>query len=53
MSVSREALLWWPLFIALAAWLCRRRWLTWLYLSVSGAAMVGISWLFLTGGWAG
>jgi Mannosyltransferase (PIG-V) len=53
MSVAREALLWWPLWIALAAWLSRRRWLTWLYVSVSGAAMVGISWLFLTGGWAG
>ena len=53
MSVAREALLWWPLWIALAAWLSRRRWLTWLYLAASSAAMVGISWLFLTGGWAG
>jgi len=55
MSVAREALLWWPLWIALASWLAtrRHRWLTGLYLVVSGAMMVGISWLFLTGGWAG
>jgi hypothetical protein len=44
---------WWPLWIALALWLSRRRWLTGLYLAVSSAAMVGVSWLFLTGGWAG
>jgi hypothetical protein len=53
MSVAREALLWWPLFIALAIWLSRRRWLTGVSLAVSGALMVGISWLFLTGSWAG
>jgi hypothetical protein len=53
MSVAREALLWWPLLIALASWLSRRRWLAGLALAVSGAMMVGISWLFLTGGWAG
>jgi len=53
MSVAREALLWWPLGIALALWLGRRRWLTGLCVAASGAVMVGISWLFLTGGWAG
>jgi hypothetical protein len=53
MSVAREALLWWPVWIALAIWLSRRRWLTGLYIVVSSAMMVGISWLFLTGGWAG
>jgi hypothetical protein len=54
MSVAREALLWWPLWIGLASWLSHRRtWLTWLYVVVSGAMMLGISWLFLTGGWAG
>jgi hypothetical protein len=53
MSVAREALLWWPLWIALAIWLSRRRWLAGLYVVVSGAMMVGISWLFLAGGWAG
>ena len=53
MSVAREALLWWPLLIALAIWLSRRRWLAGLCLVVSGAMMVGISWLFLTGSWAG
>jgi Mannosyltransferase (PIG-V) len=53
MSVAREALLWWPLFIALAIWLSRRRWLAGVSLMVSGAMMVGISWLFLTGSWAG
>jgi Mannosyltransferase (PIG-V) len=53
MSVAREALLWWPLWIALAIWLSRRRWLTGLYIVVSSAMMAGISWLFLAGGWAG
>ena len=54
MSVAREALLWWPLLIALAVWLTRRRWLvTWLCIAVSGVMMTGITWLFLTGGWAG
>ncbi|MGH3253232.1 MAG: mannosyltransferase family protein [Trebonia sp.] len=53
MSVAREALLWWPLWIALAIWLSRHHWLTGLYIAVSSAMMIGISWLFLTGGWAG
>jgi Mannosyltransferase (PIG-V) len=53
MSVAREALLWWPLLIALAIGLSRGRWLTGLSLAVSGAMMIGISWLFLTGSWAG
>jgi hypothetical protein len=53
MSVTREALLWWPLWTVLAIWLSRRRWLTGLYIVASSAVMVGISWLFLTGGWAG
>jgi len=53
MSVAREALLWWPLWIALAIWLSRRRWLTVLCIVVSSTMMAGISWLFLTGGWAG
>jgi hypothetical protein len=54
MSVAREALLWWPLLIALAIWLsARRRWLTGLSAGVSVVMMIGISWLFLTGSWAG
>jgi hypothetical protein len=53
MSVAREALLWWPLWIALASWLSRRRWLTGLYLTASTAMMTGMTWLFLTGHWAG
>jgi hypothetical protein len=53
MSVAREALLWWPLWIALASWLTRRRWVAALYLSASTAAMAGIAWLFLSGHWAG
>jgi hypothetical protein len=53
MSVAREALLWWPLFIALAIWLGRRRWLAGMSLTLSGVMMIGISWLFLTGSWAG
>jgi hypothetical protein len=53
MSVAREALLWWPLMIALGIWLSRRLWLASAAVLVSGTMMVGISWLFLTGGWAG
>jgi hypothetical protein len=54
MSVAREALLWWPLLIAFAIWLSgRRRWLTGLWTVASAVMMIGISWLFLTGGWAG
>lgn len=54
MSVAREALLWWPVLIAFARWLStRRRWLTGLCAGVSAVMMVGISWLFLTGNWAG
>lgn len=54
MSVAREALLWWPVLIAFALWLStRRRWLTGLCTGVSAVMMVGISWLYLTGNWAG
>ncbi|MBV9795349.1 MAG: hypothetical protein JO016_15575 [Actinobacteria bacterium] len=53
MSVAREALLWWPPLIAFALWLSGRRWLTGLVLAGSGVVMVGITWLFLTGSWAG
>jgi hypothetical protein len=54
MSVAREALLWWPVMIALALWLStRRRWLTGLCTGASAVMMIGVSWLFLTGSWAG
>lgn len=54
MSVGRDALLWWPLMIAVALWLStRRRWVTGLCAGVSGLMMIGFCWLFLTGSWAG
>lgn len=52
-SVPREMLLWWPLWISLGIWLSRRWWTAVLAAAASGAAMIGIAWLFLSGGWAG
>jgi len=52
-SVPRSTLLWWPLWIALAAAATRRRWLLWLYLAVSGPLAVVWAGVYLTGRWAG
>ncbi|MGH8826120.1 MAG: mannosyltransferase family protein [Jiangellaceae bacterium] len=52
-SVPRATLLWWPLWIGIAALAVRRRWVLWAYLSVSVPLMVVWATAFLTGRWAG
>ncbi|MGH8775595.1 MAG: mannosyltransferase family protein [Jiangellaceae bacterium] len=52
-SVPRATLLWWPLWIALAALAVRRRWVLWAYLSLSVPLMALWSAAYLTGRWAG
>lgn len=52
-SVPRATLLWWPLWIVLAAVVVRRRWLLWAYLAVSVPLMVVWAATFLTHRWAG
>jgi hypothetical protein len=52
-SVPRATLLWWPLWIGLAVLTLRRRWLLWVYVSVSAPLMVVWAAAFLTGRWAG
>jgi hypothetical protein len=54
MSIPREMLLWWPLWIGGAIWLAGRRWwVTAATLTVSGALMVGVALLYFSGQWAG
>ena len=53
MSIPREMLLWWPLWIGLAIWLARRRWARAAYIAVSGSLMIGVALLFFSGQWAG
>jgi hypothetical protein len=54
MSITREMLLWWPLWVGAAIWLAGRRWwVTAATLGVSGAMMVGVALLYLSGQWAG
>ncbi len=52
-SVPRATLLWWPLWMALAALTLKHRWTLWLY--VATAAPLSIVWAatYLTGRWAG
>jgi hypothetical protein len=52
-SIPREMLLWWPLWIALALWMARRRWAKVAYVAVSGSLMVGVALLLFSGQWAG
>ena len=52
-SVPRATLLWWPLWIGLATVAARRRWVMWVYLSVSVPLMAIWAATFLTGRWAG
>jgi hypothetical protein len=52
-SVPRATLLWWPLWIALAAVVVRRRWVLWAYLTLSVPLMSVWAAAFLTGRWAG
>lgn len=53
MSIPREMLLWWPLWVGAAIWLAARRWATIAVLSVGGSLMVGVALLYLSGQWAG
>jgi len=53
MSVPREMLLWWPLWIGLAIWMTSRRWAKYVYVAVSGSMMVGVALLYFSGQWAG
>lgn len=53
MSIPREMLLWWPLWVGAAIWLAARRWATIAVLSVSGSLMVGVALLYFSGQWAG
>ena len=52
-SVPRATLMWWPLWIGLAVLTLRRRWVLWVYVSVSAPLMVVWAAAFLTGRWAG
>ncbi|MGH8825055.1 MAG: mannosyltransferase family protein [Jiangellaceae bacterium] len=52
-SVPRATLLWWPLWITLAAVAVRRRWVLWGYLCLSVPLMAVWAAAFLTGRWAG
>ncbi len=52
-SVPRATLLWWPLWVLLAAATLRRRGLLVAYLAVSLPVCALVSAAFLTGGWAG
>jgi hypothetical protein len=53
MSIPREMLLWWPLWIGLAIWMARHRWVKFAYIAVSGSVMIGMALLFFSGHWAG
>jgi Mannosyltransferase (PIG-V) len=53
MSIPREMLLWWPLWISLSIWMSRRTWAQVAYVVVSGSLMVGVALLFFSGQWAG
>ncbi len=53
LSIPRSALLWWPLWIALARLGSRHRWVLLLYAVVAGPLMVLNTVAFLKGAWAG
>src|SRR5262249_34509820 len=53
LSVARASLLWWPLWVLLAGWSMRRRWLQVAYLSVAPALMVVAVIGFNQGHWIG
>jgi hypothetical protein len=52
-SVPRATLLWWPLWILLAAWSLRRPWVLTAYFAVIAPFMVVFTLLFAVGRWAG
>jgi Mannosyltransferase (PIG-V) len=52
-SVPRATLLWWPLWIALATWSMRARWVLIGWLTIAAPMAVVFTLLFTTGRWAG
>ncbi len=52
-SVPRATLLWWPLWIGLAALSLRRPWFRTVYLCVAAPVTTLVALTFLTGRWAG
>lgn len=53
-SIPRSTLLWWPLWIALAAVTLRWRWTLWAYVAVSAPLMIVWTAAFVAGGrWTG
>ncbi|MFG3406833.1 mannosyltransferase family protein [Streptomyces sp. NPDC048142] len=52
-SIPRATLLWWPLWIGLAALSLRRPWFRAAYLSVAAPVTTLVALTFLTGRWAG
>lgn len=53
MSIPREMLLWWPLWVGAAIWLSARRVALAAVLAASGLLMVSTALLYLSGQWAG
>lgn len=53
MSVPRAALLWWPLWISLAAWSVRRPWVRSAYVAIAVPLTTLVTVTFTSGRWAG
>ncbi|WP_432126810.1 mannosyltransferase family protein [Streptomyces sp. bgisy082] len=53
MSVARSTLLWWPLWVGLAVWSVRRRWVTITYLCLVAPLSTVLAVTFMSGRWAG
>ncbi|HWG23930.1 mannosyltransferase family protein [Actinospica sp.] len=53
LSVNREMLSWWPLWAMLGVWCVRKPWFKSVYLTFSAPVMFVITYMFLSGKWAG
>jgi len=53
MSIPREMLLWWPLWIGLGVWMARRRWAKVANAAASGSLMISVALLIFSGQRAG
>ncbi|MFJ4342745.1 mannosyltransferase family protein [Streptomyces sp. NPDC088915] len=53
MSVARSTLLWWPLWVGLAVWSVRRRWVALAYLCLVAPLSTVLAVTFMSGRWAG
>ncbi|MER7912748.1 mannosyltransferase family protein [Streptomyces sp. NPDC096068] len=53
MSVARSTLLWWPLWVGLAVWSVRRRWVALAYLCLVAPLSTVLAITFMSGRWAG